>query len=82
MQRRVITERLKESVAGLGNLDEPIAYPVRYSASPAATSNTAVHAAVTLTAAVQTITTAIINPDVPRALIAKGNASGIAGDVV
>lgn len=50
--------------------------------APAAGTNTAVHAAVTLTTAAQTITEAISSPDFPRALLVKGNASGIAGDVV
>jgi hypothetical protein len=50
--------------------------------SPAAVSATAVHAAVTLGAAAQDVTTAITNPDVPRNVTVKGNASGIAGDVV
>lgn len=49
--------------------------------NPAAPSNTAVHAAVTLTAAAQTVTTGITNPDFARSLIIKGNAAGIAGDV-
>lgn len=53
-----------------------------YRCVPSATSNTAVHAAVTLTEDAQSVTTAITNPDVPRALIVKGNASEIAGDVV
>lgn len=44
-------------------------------------TNTAVHAAVTLGAAAANVTTAITNPDFPRALLVKGNASGIAGNV-
>jgi hypothetical protein len=51
-------------------------------AQAVAASNTGVHAAVTLTASAQTVTTAITNPGVPRALIIKGNAAGIAGNVV
>ena len=50
--------------------------------SPAAVSATAVHAAVTLTGAAQDVSTAITNPDVPRNVTVKGNASGIAGDCV
>lgn len=49
---------------------------------PAATSNTSVHAAVTLTTAAQAVTTAISNPDVPRALIVKGGQANQAGNVV
>lgn len=59
-----------------------VALPVHYSIAPAAKSATAVHAAITLTAAAQTITTAITNPDVPRVVTIKGNASGNAGNVV
>jgi hypothetical protein len=50
--------------------------------SPAAPSATAVHAAITMTASPQTITAGITNPDVPRNVTIKGNASGNAGDVV
>lgn len=41
-----------------------------------------VHAAVTLGAAAQDVTTAITNPAVPRGIVVKGNAAGIAGNVV
>lgn len=51
-------------------------------ASATVASNTSVHAAVTLGAAAQDVTTAITNPTVPRNIIVKGNAAGIAGDVV
>lgn len=50
--------------------------------SPAAASATAVHAAIAQTDAPQVITTEITNPDVPRNVTIKGNASGNAGDVV
>lgn len=50
--------------------------------TPALGTNTAVHAAVTLTASAQSVTTAITDPDYARALLVKGNASGIAGNVV
>jgi hypothetical protein len=50
--------------------------------APDAPSATAVHAAVTLTAAAQTVTTSITNPDFPRLVTVKGNASGITGNVV
>ncbi len=54
-----------------------------YSVAPATASATAVHAAVTLHATNPTeVTTGITNPDVPRNVTIKGNASGIAGDVV
>lgn len=51
--------------------------------SPAAASNTAGHADVTLAdGAITEVMTGITNPDVPRALRVKGNAVGIAGNVV
>lgn len=57
--------------------------PVHYSLDPDAVSATYVHAAVTLPATGTTVvTTAITNPDFPRTVTAKGNASLIAGDVV
>lgn len=56
---------------------------VKYSLTPAIGSATYVHAAIALTASAQTaITTGITNPDFPRLLSAKGNASGIVGNVV
>jgi hypothetical protein len=59
-----------------------VGLPVHYQIAPAAISATAVHAAIALTAGTQQITTAITNPDVPRTLTIKGNAAGIAGNVV
>ncbi len=56
--------------------------PVHYQIAPAAVSATAVHAAIALTAATQSITTNITNPDVPRTVTIKGNAAGIVGNVV
>jgi hypothetical protein len=47
-----------------------------------AQSNTAVLAAIALTAAAQAITEGITNPPVPRSIKVKGNAAGIAGDVL
>lgn len=60
----------------------PIASLVHYQVAPDAVSATAVHAAIALTAETQEITTAITDPDVPRTVTVKGNASGITGDVV
>lgn len=45
-------------------------------------SNTGVHAAIALTNAIQQVAAAITNPAVPRNIIVKGNAAGIAGNVV
>jgi len=47
-----------------------------------AASDTGVHAAVALTAEAQAVTTVITNPVVPRSIRIKGNAAGIAGNVV
>ena len=54
-----------------------------YHIAPAAVGVASVHAAVTLGDGVPTVvTTAITNPDYPRNVTIKGNAAGIAGDVV
>ena len=54
-----------------------------YKIAPAAIGATAVHAAVTLDDdEATTVTTAITSPDVPRNVTVKGNAAGMAGDVV
>src|ERR1700712_2683145 len=50
--------------------------------APAAAGNTSIHAAVTLGVAAQDVNTSITNPDVPRVVRIKGNAGGIAGNVV
>lgn len=51
-------------------------------ASAEAGSATGIHAAITQTAAAQTITTGITQPKVPKNITIKGNAAGNAGDVV
>ena len=56
--------------------------PLRYRSTPAVGTATYAHAAITLTASTQTVTTGITNPDFPRILTVKGNASGNAGNVV
>lgn len=50
--------------------------------NPAAQSVTAVHAAISLTTAIQKIASAITNPDFPRALSVQGNQSDVLADVV
>lgn len=55
---------------------------VKYVTTPAVGTATYVHAAIALTDATQTITTSITNPDFPRIVTVKGNASGITGNVV
>jgi hypothetical protein len=50
--------------------------------APATASATYVHAAVTLGVAAQDVNTSITNPDFPRNVTVKGNASGIAGNCV
>jgi hypothetical protein len=60
----------------------PVALPVHYQITPAAKSATAVHAAIAMDDVAVVVTTAITNPDVPRVVTVKGNASGITGNVV
>lgn len=55
---------------------------LKYTVAPVLGTATYVHAAIALTASTQTVTTSITNPDVPRIVTIKGNASGNAGDVV
>ena len=56
---------------------------LRYNTTPAVKSATATHAALALTVGAQAgVTSGITQPDVPRTITAKGNASGITGDVV
>lgn len=56
---------------------------LRYNTTPAVKSATATKAALALTASVQTgVTAGITQPDVPRTITIKGNASGVAGNVV
>lgn len=56
---------------------------VKYTVAPTVGSATATKAAFTLTSSAQTgITAGITNPDVPRIVSVKGNASGITGNVV
>ncbi len=84
-------------VGGLGNRIDAIQYdsvpvvatgnivgmrPISYSTTPAIGTATVTHSAITLTASPQTITTGFTQPDFPRILTIKGNASGNAGDVV
>lgn len=53
-----------------------------YSFTPAASSATAIHAAMNLGLAVQAITSGITSPDYPRNVTVKGGISGQNGDVV
>jgi hypothetical protein len=53
-----------------------------YSIAPKTVSATGVMAATALTASAQHISAGITNPDVPRTVTVKGNASGITGNVV
>lgn len=73
-------ERADGAPALAGDLAGLLAH--HYSLAPAAVSAVAVHAAVTLGAAAQDVITAITNPDFPRIVTIKGNAAGIAGNVV
>ncbi len=53
-----------------------IVHPRHYQITPAAVGAAAIHAAIPLTDAAQTITAAITNPDAPRTVTIKGNAAG------
>lgn len=75
-------QRAKTSVNGLYVLTKDIVMFSASATNAVAASNTAVHAAVTLIADAKEVTTAITNPAIPRALRIKGNAAGIAGNVV
>jgi len=55
---------------------------IKYSVTPAIGTATYVHAAYTLGAIAVDIATGITNPDFPRIATVKGNAGGIAGNVV
>jgi len=52
-----------------------------YTTTPVVGTAVYVHAAITLTSSTQTVTTSITNPDWPRIVTIKGNASGNAGNV-
>jgi len=54
----------------------------QYKIHPALGTATAVHAAVPLTSEAQSVTSGITQPDYPRVVTIKGNASGIVGNVV
>lgn len=60
-----------------------LSFLAHYQIAPALQTATYVHAAVTLgTGVTTTVTTAITQPDYPRIATIKGNAGGIAGNVV
>ena len=71
---------LAQPTLGAGTLTLRPAH--QYSIAPAAVSATAIHAAVALGLAAQTVTTGITQPDVPRTITIKGNAAGMTGNVV
>jgi len=81
----IIGGELKRDGAVAGDNDQAlnVFLPVHYQCTPAAVGAAAVHANITLPDTGTTeVTTAITNPDVPRTVTVKGNASGIAGNVV
>jgi hypothetical protein len=69
-----------QGAAGVAPYD--LGFVGHYQITPDAVSAVAVLAATALTDAVQTITAGITHPDYPRTVTVKGNAAGIAGDVV
>lgn len=75
-------QRLQTNVKKLFMARSFIAHFQVLAADATASSNTAVHAAITLTSEIQAVITAITNPKVPRSVIIKGNAAGVTGDVV
>lgn len=75
--------RIQGGGSGYSGVTDREAFLVRYTHSPVAISATRTHANITLPATGTTVvTTGITQPDVPRNLTIKGNASGIAGNVV
>lgn len=74
---------IKTDIPGL-SLDRAFLAHFKVAAGDApATSNDAVHSAVNLDASEQpAITSGIVSPAVPRNILAKGNLSGVAGNVV
>lgn len=86
-QNKDIDNKIQEVVSGLSTTQATMA---RLIATPlskteaAAASTTAVHAAITLTTEVQTVTTSITNPPYARNITitcAKGGVSNMSGDV-
>lgn len=75
-------QKIKTHVKGLAASMSFLSHIVIAAADAVGASNTTVHAAISLAAEAQEITTGITNPAVPRSIIVKGNAAGIAGDVV
>jgi hypothetical protein len=74
-------ELVREAPTGLaGTFTGPMIS--RYVFAPAAVSAVAIHAAKALTASAQPTNTVTAQPDFPRNITIKGNAAGIAGDVV
>lgn len=55
---------------------------LKYTSNPALASVSGVHAAISMTLAVQNITTGITNPDFPRTVTVDGNDANVAGNVV
>lgn len=75
--------RATDQVQPIGGVAVRRAYLARYTVTPAASTATAVKAAIALAASTQpAVTAGITNPAVPRCLSITGNAGGIAGNVV
>lgn len=78
--KRLGTGRLASNVNGVSIEERNVAH---VSLTPDAVSATGVMAATALTAGAQAgVTAGITQPDVPRNVTVKGNASGITGDVI
>jgi len=75
-------QKIQTDVPGLSCDRAFLAHFQVSAANAVVATDTAVHAAITLTEATQDITTDITNPAVSRALSIKGNQAGVAGNVV
>ena len=83
MTRYAYRVRAGSQILPLGGALTTRSQLARYTVTPAASTATAVKAAIALTASAQpTVTAGITSPAVPRCLSVTGNAGGIAGNVV
>jgi hypothetical protein len=74
--------KAEDAAPVIPNATQSVLIPYQYRIAPALGTNTAIHADISLSTSSQTITTAITQPDFPRALLIKGNAASEAGNVV
>jgi hypothetical protein len=78
----VLTQQKAQGAAGVPPADMGyISYLVEHAVTPPTVSATGVHAAISLTAAAQTVSTGFSQPSMAMAVSVKGNTSGITGNV-